>query len=109
MIYELRTYQAAPGRLNELLERFQDHTVAFFTKHGIKNIGYWTYAIGGPNDGRVYLVAFESMAQREQAWASFRADQDWVKVRVASDAVKGPLVLKVTNAILTATPFSPLK
>ena len=38
--YELRTYTAAPGKLNELLARFRDHTRRLFEKHGMTNVGY---------------------------------------------------------------------
>ena len=30
MIYELRKYKVAPGRLDELHERFKSHTLRFF-------------------------------------------------------------------------------
>lgn len=109
MFYELRQYQVAPGRMPALLERFRDHTVRLFTKHGIKSIGYWTYSIGGPNDTLIYLVAFESMEQREKAWDAFRADQEWAKIRAESEKGGGPIVIKVTNQMLAPTVFSPLQ
>ncbi len=41
-IYELRTYTAAPGKLDALQARFKNHTVKLFEKHGMKNVLYWT-------------------------------------------------------------------
>src|SRR5262245_6925047 len=37
-VFELRTYYAAPGKLNDLHARFRDHTMALFEKHGMVNI-----------------------------------------------------------------------
>src|SRR5438874_9125374 len=39
--FEMRTYYAAPGKLEDLVGRFRDHTTKLFEKHGMANIGYW--------------------------------------------------------------------
>ena len=44
MVYELRTYTTAEGRLPALHARFRDHTMQLFKKHGITNVIYWTPA-----------------------------------------------------------------
>ncbi len=107
MIYELRTYTANPGKMPAMQARFRDHTLAIFERHGIKNIGYWTNSIGGRSDELVYIVAFEDMAQRDRAWAAFRDDPEWAKVRAESEA-DGPLVHHIENRILQPTDYSPL-
>ena len=40
-VFELRTYKAAPGKLDALLKRFRDHTMRIFEKHGMSNVAYW--------------------------------------------------------------------
>ena len=42
MIYELRIYEAMPGRLAALNDRFANHTTGFFKKHSIHVVGFWT-------------------------------------------------------------------
>ena len=85
MIHELRIYTAESGKMPALLARFRDHTTeSGFEKHGITNVGYWLNSIGGRTDELWYIVAFESLAAREQAWASFVADPEWKKVRAES-------------------------
>ena len=37
-IYELRTYYASDGKLDDLLARFRNHTIALFDKHGMENM-----------------------------------------------------------------------
>jgi len=43
-VFELRTYTAAPGKMDALNARFRDHTCKLFEKHGMTNIGYWNPA-----------------------------------------------------------------
>jgi NIPSNAP len=68
MIYELRIYQCVPGRLPVLLKRFEDHTLKIWEKHGIRQAGFWTVLIGDGSNDLHYLLAWESMAEREKVW-----------------------------------------
>ena len=107
MIYELRIYEAMPGRLPELHARFANHTMGLFAKHGIKNIGYWTEEVGTSNN-LVYILGYDDLADRERKWAAFITDPEWLKVRVETEA-NGPLVAKAHNRILRPTPYSPMQ
>lgn len=108
MIYELRIYRAHPGKMGALTARFRDHTLRLFEQHGITNVGYWTNAIGGRSDELWYLLAYEDLAQRERAWAAFREDEEWQRVRAESER-DGPLVHHIENRIMSPTDFSPLR
>jgi NIPSNAP len=108
--FELRTYTAAPGKLEALHARFRDHTNALFTKHGMTMVGYWvpSDADKGAGNTLVYLLAFPNRAARDKAWADFQSDADWVAARKASE-VDGKLTEKVDSLILTATDYSAMK
>ncbi|WP_293857796.1 NIPSNAP family protein [uncultured Alsobacter sp.] len=108
MIYEMRTYRCLPGRLPALLKRFQDNTLRIWERHGIRQAGFWTYAVGPSNNELVYLVAWESMAERETKWAAFQADPEWIAARTASEA-DGPILENIVNAFLQPTAFSSVK
>ncbi len=108
MIYELRIYRAAPGKLAPLMARFRDHTLALFERHGMTNVGYWRNAIGGRSDELWYMLGYENMAARDASWAAFASDPDWVKAREESEA-DGPLLDHLENRILAPTDFSPLR
>ena len=70
--YELRTYYAVPGKLEELHARFRNHTCKLFEKHGMTNIGYWTPAEGPEaSNTLVYILAYPSREGRENAWRAF--------------------------------------
>jgi hypothetical protein len=107
MIYELRVYDAVAGKLPALNERFQNVTMGYFAKHGLKVIGFWTDEVG-TNNRLTYMLAFEDMAARDQAWAAFRADQE--RLRIFEETERdGPLVARITNTIMRPTAYSPLR
>ena len=107
MIYELRIYEVIPGKLPALNDRFSNHTLGFFQKHGIKVTGFWTEEVGTSNQ-LVYILAFDSMADREQKWAAFQADQDWIRLRAETEK-DGPMVARIRNSFLRPTPYSPMQ
>jgi len=106
--FELRTYHAAPGKMEDLHKRFREHTVDLFKKHGVENLGYWVQLDKGgqPTDKLTFLLGYPSCEAREKSWKAFMADPDWQAVRKASEA-NGPLVEKVENPYLAATDYSP--
>lgn len=108
MIYELRTYTAMPGRLADLNRRFAEITCGYFEKYGIKIVGFWTNELGGSSDQLIYMLAYESLADREQKWNAFVADKDR-QAAFAETEKNGPLVHHLTAQILRPTRYSPLQ
>ena len=108
--FEMRTYYAAPGKLEELNKRFREHTCALFKKHGMENIGYWipTDPNKGGDNTLVYIIAHKSREEAKKSWAAFGADPEWKKVQQESEA-NGRLVTKVESVFLGATDYSPVK
>jgi hypothetical protein len=107
MIYELRSYTAMPGKLPALLSRFTAVTTRFWAKHGIRQLGSWTVEIGNSNRRLYYILAWESLAEREARWEAFTADPEWIAERSAGDQ-NGPLIDTIENTFLKPTGFSPL-
>jgi hypothetical protein len=107
MIYELRVYDVMPGKLPALSERFANVTMDYFKKHGLNVVGFWTDEIGIGNR-LTYMLAFRDIAQRDQAWAAFRSDQDRAKAFAETER-DGPLVSRISNTIMRPTSFSPMQ
>jgi hypothetical protein len=103
--YEMRTYYAAEGKLDDLHARFRDHTCKLIEKHGIVNVGYWVPQ-ENPERKLIYIIASPSREAHTKAWKEFMADPDWQKAQKASEA-KGKLVSKVESRFLSATDYSP--
>jgi hypothetical protein len=108
MIHELRIYRTLPGRLPNLLARFQNHTLRIWEKHCIRQAGFWTTMIGESNNELTYLLAWESLAERETKWAAFMADPEWLAARNESEK-DGPIVATLSSQILAPTAFSSVK
>ena len=108
MIYELRIYDCLPGRLPALLRRFSDHTLTIWANHGIRQAGFFTTVVGENSNRLTYLLAWESMAEREAKWAAFVGDPAWHKARDDSER-DGPILSNVSNQFLAPTAFSSVK
>jgi hypothetical protein len=109
-VFELRTYTAHPGKLDELNARFKDHTTRLFTRHGMKHVGYWT-PFDEPESANtlIYLIHHARRAQADGNWKGFLADPEWKAVAEASQT-DGPLLAKPPERLyLKALDFSPLQ
>jgi hypothetical protein len=107
-VYELRTYHANPGKLDDLHKRFRDHTIRLFKKHGITPVGFWTPLDekDGKGDTLIYLLAFPGRAAADASWKAFRDDEEWKKAKADSEK-DGVLVGRVESVYLEPTDYSP--
>ena len=108
--FELRTYYAAPDKLEELHARFRNHTMRLFKKHGMEVVGFWgpTDKDKGSENTLVYVLAFPSREARDKAWQDFRADPEWQAAAKESEK-NGKLTEKIDSVILKATDYAPVK
>jgi hypothetical protein len=104
-VQELRIYDAMPGKLPALHDRFANHTMQLFRSHGMENIAYWVEDVGTSNR-LVYMLGYPDLGAREKSWAAFAADPEWQHARAESEK-DGPLVRVSQHAILRLTPYSP--
>lgn len=108
MIHELRIYRAAPGKMPDLLKRFDTITLKIWERFGIRQAGFWTVLVGESNHDLVYLLEWESMAEREEKWNAFASDPEWHEKRAKTEE-NGQIVLSVENSFLQPTAFSSVK
>lgn len=86
MIYELRLYSVAPGRMADVHARFDEHLPVLFERHGVDCVGRWS-ALAGPDAPRfVYLMAYRDYAHREAVWTGFYQDAEWWRIRAETNA-----------------------
>jgi hypothetical protein len=114
-VFELRTYTATKGNLGHLNDRFKDHTIKLFEKHGMTNVAYWNLLKGEKDDDRmlIYLLAHKSKDAAAKSFATFRDDPDWKAAREASEKKAGGSLTEpkggVVSEFLVPTDYSPLK
>ncbi len=108
VIYELRVYRCLPGRLPALLKRNETVVPQLWEKHGIRQAGFFTPLVGESNQDATYLLAWESLAEREKKWTAFLTDPEWIAGRAKSEA-DGQIVANIVSQLLVPTPFSAVK
>jgi NIPSNAP protein len=106
-VYELRIYHVNEGKLDDLLRRFRDHTIALFNKHNMKSLAYWT-PTDDPLKGKtlVYILEHPSREAATSNWQAFRDDPEWQSVRDKSET-NGKLADHIDSTFLALTDFSP--
>ena len=105
-VFELRTYEAVPGKIDALVARIRDHAAPLFEKHGMTNVGFWvpTDDDGKPTESLVYLVAHTSRAAAQKSWEAFWADPEWTAAREGEQVTAG-----ASTKFLDPTDFSALR
>src|ERR1700732_2074420 len=107
VVYELRIYHVVPGKIENLVARFRDHTMKLFADHGIKSVAYWT-ALDEPVKSSTFFYILEHPSREAAAanWKAFQDDPEWKSVKAKSEET-GKLVEKIDSTFLTLTDFSP--
>jgi hypothetical protein len=113
-VFELRTYTASKGNLGNLNDRFKDHTIKLFEKHGMTNIAYWNVLKGqkGDDNKLVYLLAHKNQDARKKSFDEFGKDPEWIAARAESEKKGGGSLTEKNGVVfefLVPTDYSPLK
>jgi hypothetical protein len=96
--FEMRTYTVHEGKMSDLIQRFQNHTRALFTKHGIENVAYFL-SEEQPEKQLTFILGYPSAAERDVRWGNFANDPEWKAVATASEA-NGKIVQKVDQVFM---------
>src|SRR5262249_7456746 len=121
-IFELRTYTASTGNLDNLNPRFRDQQRKLFEKQGMTNLAYWTLVAdqkGASSPWKeqtdstlIYMLGHASADAAKKSFDEFRKDPAWIEARKASEEKGGgSLTTKdgVKSVFLKATDYSPIK
>ena len=102
--YELRVYQAQPGKRDALAQRFATGTANVYARHGITNVGYWIPQETVPELGIsaentfIYMRGYPSKAERDKRLKAAHDDPEFaqiVSVQERNPATK--LIVKAYN------------
>ncbi|AZN41272.1 NIPSNAP family protein [Paenibacillus albus] len=103
MLYELRIYHVVPGRMQELLDRFRDHTLKLFEKHDLKVTNFWLNADETKNQF-YYVFEHTDQAAREKNFQAFLDDPEWLELVKRTES-NGPLYEKIEEIYMNNAPF----
>ncbi|MEO6456137.1 MAG: NIPSNAP family protein [Ginsengibacter sp.] len=110
--FELRTYTASAGNLQNLHDRFRNHTLKLFEKYGISNIAYFQPmdSTNEKSSKLIYLIAHKDKTTADESWKAFREDPEWIAAKSASEVKGGgSLTTKVESVFMIPTNYSPIK
>jgi hypothetical protein len=107
MIYELRTYVCAPGRLNDVVARFESPVLGIWNELGIETVGFWTHEMEGKQE-LIYLLYWNSEEERNVKMSAFAKDPRWLEAKEASER-NGAIVESFSAKTLEPTAFSALR
>lgn len=108
-VYELRIYTCEPGKLEPLLDRFRNHTMRIFEKHGMENVAYWVPTDEPKKSNTlIYILRHKSSDAAKASWQAFRDDPEWRAVAKASAEQHGKILARRPDSrYMTATDYSP--
>jgi len=109
-IYEVRLYQSPTERQARFVrERFESGEVVVFQRSGFDPVVYGRALAGPSMPNLTYLIPFENMAQRDDAWGKFGKDPAWGPLLQESTRKGGDVIRQISNMILTPKGYSVLR
>lgn len=109
-IFELRTYEAHNVKASKRkIKMFDDAEIAIFRRCKMRPVFFGETIVGRNLPNLTYMLAFDDMTARDQAWRTFGADPEWQKLRAQPGLTDPEIVSNISNAILRPLPFSPVR
>jgi NIPSNAP len=101
-IYENHNERAAAKKV----EMFNTGELAIFRRVGLTPVFFASTVVGAAMPNLTYMLVFPDEAGRAAAWNKFRGDAEWNKLRAIPEYADKEIVSRITNKILTPTPYS---
>jgi hypothetical protein len=107
-VFELRIYEShnetAGLKKIEMFEKAGE--IGIFRRVGLAPVFFARNLIGPALPALTYMLVFADVAGREKAWAAFREDPEWVKLRSTPGYTNPEILSNVTNVLLRPTDYS---
>ena len=109
-LFELRTYESNNATtLARKIKMFDEGEIALFRKIGLMPVFFGQTIIGTNMPNLTYMVAFDDLASREKNWRTFATSPEWQKLRSMPGFGDGEIVSNISNILVQALPFSPVR
>jgi sugar lactone lactonase YvrE len=106
--FDLRLYTRAPGKESVFRDRWDEHAVRIYKRHGMDSLGWWEATDTEHPGVFVTLFAHENLEAINRSIGQFHQDGEWIAIEKQSES-NGPLRTGVTAYKLVPTSFSPIK
>jgi hypothetical protein len=106
-LLNLRVYESHNERASrKKVEMFNTFELAIFRRVGLTPVFFGMTLVGAAMPNLTYLLVFPDEAGRVAAWSRFRDDAEWQKLRAIPEYADKEIVSRITNKVLTPTPYS---
>lgn len=107
-VFELRTYEShneAAGQ--KKIRMFEEEgEIAIFRRVGLQPVFFGRNLAGTKLPSLTYMLVFADIAAREKAWAAFREDPGWLKLRSTPGYSNAEILTGIHNLLLRPTEYS---
>jgi hypothetical protein len=107
-VFELRTYlspsESAHRRKMDMFLRLGEMEI--FRRTGLRPVFFGRAVAGKRLPSFTYLLVFADEAARAAAWAAFRSDAEWDKLRNTPGYTDAEIMAGITTVLLRPAPFS---
>lgn len=107
-IFELRTYEspseAASVKKMEMFTKLGE--LEIFRRVGLTPVFFARTLIGPRQPSFVYMLTYPDLAARDKAWATFRADPEWLKLKATPGYTDPEIMSNIGDLILRPTAYS---
>jgi hypothetical protein len=113
-VFEFRTYTTPANGVAAINERFRDHTIKLFEKHGMKNVVYFNRMKDQPAADATlfYILSHKDQSAAKASFDTFRKDPIWIAAKEASEKKAGGSLTApdgVKSEFYKATDYSPIR
>lgn len=105
-IFEIRTYcsHSVPAARRKI-EMFNDGgEIDIFRKTGLAPVLFGETITGPRMPNLTYVLTFDGMRERDEAWETFKADPEWERLR--ADPAYADTVTSISDVIVAPAPYS---
>jgi hypothetical protein len=109
-IFELRTYESQSFMtLARKIAMFNQGEARIFERLGMRPVFFGETIAGPRQPNLMYMLSFDSLAERERLWNAFGSDPEWKKLSSQPHLKDAEIVANISNAILRPLPFSVIR
>lgn len=109
-IFELRTYESQNFvTLARKIAMFNQGEAGIFERLGMRPVFFGETIVGGKQPNLMYMLSFDSLAERERRWSAFGSDPEWKKLSSRPELKDAEIVANISNVILRPLEFSAVR
>lgn len=100
-IFELRIYESHNKSANlKKIEMFNEGEIAIFRRAGLTPVFFGETLVGSRQPNLTYMLVFDDLAARDQAWRTFGGDPEWKKLSSTPGYTDPEIVTDISNLLL---------